>query len=86
MTATIGGMKKTEQVRLLVETMNRVRKVAPALGETPSEYVNRVVADALQRDLPRAAKILNEEAEQVGAERKPKKSSGKPPPAGQGGA
>lgn len=58
---TLAGMgkKQTEQVRLPVDLMEVVRRTAPALGETPGDYIARVVREALKRDIPRAAKVLD---------------------------
>ncbi len=69
MSSTLVGMaKKTEQPRLPVDLMQDVRAVAPALGETPNEYIARVVREALKKDIPRAAKALAKRAEHGGKE------------------
>ncbi len=68
MTATLSVMAKktTEQVRLPVDLMNDVRATAPVLGETATNYVARVVREALKRDMTRAAKELTKRAQQPG--------------------
>lgn len=66
MNVTLPVMKKTEQVRLPVELMKDVRSTANVLGESPNDYIARVVREALRRDMSRAAKLLTKRAEQAG--------------------
>lgn len=60
-------MKKTEQVRLPVELMRDVRSTSSVFDEAPNEYIERIVREALKRDMPKAAKLLTKRAEQADA-------------------
>ena len=68
MSATLIDMpkKQTEQVRLPVDMMNRVRMACGAFGEAPNEYVARAVNELLKREMAKAAKIVAKAAEQSG--------------------
>ena len=54
---------KTEQVRIPLDLMRDVRATAPVLGESASDYVARVLRDAVRRDMPRAARELTKRAQ-----------------------
>lgn len=68
MSGTLTVMKKTEQVRLPVELLKDVRSTSSVLGESPNDYIARVVREALRRDMPRAAKMLTKRADQASHE------------------
>jgi hypothetical protein len=58
-------MAKTIQVRLPAELVEDAALCARAFGESTPAYVARLVRDAVRRDLPRAAKLINKRAEQA---------------------
>jgi hypothetical protein len=66
MLATVGGMAKTEQVRIPKELADNARIVATAFGQSLPEYVTKLLEQSVVRDFPKAAKIVAKKAEQSG--------------------
>lgn len=52
--------KTTVPVRLRVPLVSDAGLVAHALGESTPEYIERVVAEAIARDMPRVVEIAKE--------------------------
>jgi hypothetical protein len=50
---------KNPQVRVDPDLLERAAFVARAFGETTPQYVGRVLRQAIERDLPRARKLID---------------------------
>lgn len=77
MASKLGDMPKTEQVRIPIDVVENARMVASAFKQSVPEYVTEIVQAALARDLPKAAKILAERAEQANKGHGKEKGGGK---------